>query len=64
MEWLMQTGGFSNTEEKLNSFDAVKESLLLCEICFETGNFPKGLSKENFEPANFFNIVNPSESKF
>jgi len=42
----------------------IRDSLLICDNCFETGNFPKGLKKENFETANFFNIVNPSESKF
>jgi hypothetical protein len=67
MEWYMQMGGPSVTipDEKISSnpFDFIKESLLICEGCFEGGNLPKGLSKENFELANFFNIVNPSESK-
>lgn len=67
MEWYMQIGGSSTTlnEEKniKNPFDTIKESLLLCEGCLESGNLPKGLSIENFELANFFNIVNPSESK-
>ncbi len=52
-------------EEKLsvNPFDAIKENLLVCEDCLENANLPKGLSRENFEIANFFNIVNPAASK-
>ena len=65
MEWYMQTSSNNLKEDKLsvNPFDAVKENLLVCEDCLENGNLPKGLSKENFEIANFFNIVNPAASK-
>jgi hypothetical protein len=67
IEWYMQSDP-NNAIEKLNkseaeeNFNHVKESLLICENCYDKGNLPKGLSKEDFELANFFNIVNPSES--
>jgi hypothetical protein len=39
------------------------ESLLICEVCFENEKFSKeSFKKEDFEMANFFNIINPSES--
>jgi hypothetical protein len=67
MEWYMQMGGplvnISDEKNAANQLDLIKESLLICESCYESGNLPKGLFKDNFEPANFFNIVNPSESK-
>ena len=33
--------------------------LLLCETCYEKGEFPKGLSKDDFELSNVFNIFTP-----
>lgn len=40
------------------------ESELICEVCFDSEKFPKDVyKKEDFEMANFFNIINPSESK-
>ena len=50
----------ASEEENLSK---VRDSLLICDDCYEQKNFPKGLSKDDFEMANFFNIVNPSESK-
>jgi hypothetical protein len=41
----------------------IKDSLLLCEACYDSSNFPKDFTKEDFEVSNFFNIINPSESK-
>ena len=39
------------------------ESFLICEVCFENEKFNKqNYKKENFEMANFFNIINPLES--
>ncbi len=65
MEWYMHSGGSSASEEKNSTitFESVKEILLICENCYETDNFPKGVSKDNFESANFFNIISSSESK-
>jgi hypothetical protein len=37
--------------------------LLLCNKCFESGKFPKSLTKDDFEFSNFFNIVSSGESK-
>ena len=34
-------------------------TLLLCETCYEKGEFPKGLSKDDFELSNVFNIFTP-----
>jgi hypothetical protein len=42
----------------------IKESLVVCDTCFETGNLPKGISRDDFEVANFYNVVNPSESNY
>ena len=39
-----------------------KNMLLICEKCYESDNFPKDLTKDDFEIANFFNIINPTES--
>lgn len=57
IDWYMQTEG--KTPEGYSS-----DSLLICDQCMEKENFPQGLTKENFELANLFSIVNPSESKF
>jgi hypothetical protein len=39
------------------------EPLIICEICFDLSEYPKEIyKKEDFEMANFFNIINPSES--
>lgn len=49
----------------LRKQDINNESLLICEVCFENEKFPKKIyKKEDFEMANFFNIINPSESIF
>ena len=37
--------------------------LLFCETCYEQGEFPKGLTKDDFELSNVFNIFTP-EHKF
>jgi hypothetical protein len=62
LDWYMQSP--SSRISKDDNLKNVKESLLICEQCFETGNYPKNLTKEDFEMANFFNVVNPSESNF
>jgi hypothetical protein len=36
--------------------------LLICENCYEGKCFTKDLTKDDFEIANFFNIMNPAES--
>jgi len=47
---------------KKQDFD--NQSQLICEVCFENEKFNKeSYKKEDFELANFFNIINPSESK-
>ncbi len=40
-----------------------KDILLLCQTCFEIGNIPKDLKKEDFQISNIFSIVDPAESK-
>jgi len=52
----------SNTSVSDNNMYQIRDSLLICENCYDANNYPSGLKKENFETANFFNIVNPSES--
>jgi len=39
----------------------IRDSLLICGACYESKNLPKGLSNEDFEMANFFNVINPNE---
>ena len=40
------------------------KSFLLCEVCFDSEKLnSEQFSKDDFEMANFFNIINPSESK-
>ena len=47
--------------EKKNIHD---KSFLLCEVCFDSEKLnSEQFSKDDFEMANFFNIINPSESK-
>jgi len=36
---------------------------LACNTCYESDNFSKDLTKEDFEFANFFNIINPSSNE-
>jgi hypothetical protein len=62
MDWYIQNNG--DLIHKDDPLSSVKDSILICEECFESGNYPKGITKEDFEMANFFNIVNPSESNF
>jgi hypothetical protein len=50
MEWYMQKN------------QDVKSCLLICETCYESNSYPKDFTKDDFEIANFFNIINPSES--
>ena len=45
----------TNTENEKN--------LIICSLCYNKDNFFQDLTKEDFEAANFFNIVNSSESK-
>lgn len=64
IDWYMQTSppntGLINKE---NNLSQLKDSLIICENCYEISNFPKGLTKEDFEMANFYNVINPNESK-
>lgn len=53
LDWFMQRGDLN-----IN-----KDTLLICDRCYENDLFPKNLTKESFELANFFNVINPSESK-
>ncbi len=57
VEWYMQS------MKEVEHFEKIRESLLICETCYDETNLPKGLNKEDFESANFFNVVNPNESK-
>ena len=41
----------------------IKDLLLICNACFETGNIPKDLKAEDFEVSNIYGIVDPNESK-
>lgn len=63
LDWYMQNlkKGENIYNQLFSMKDKEKDALLLCENCFETGNYPKNLTKEDFELGNFFNIVNPSE---
>jgi hypothetical protein len=62
LEWYVQNQVEISTEE--DPFKKVKNSMLVCEKCFQGGNIPKGLTKEDFEIANFYNIAKPSESNY
>jgi hypothetical protein len=42
----------------------VKNMLLICDKCYVGECFTKDFTKDDFELANFFNIINPSESIF
>jgi hypothetical protein len=67
IDWYMQTKANSGSGKTLtniiNNTNSVSDMLLICEGCYENSNFPQGLVKSDFEMANFFNVVNPSESK-
>lgn len=56
IEWFMLKNNDNNTQE-------VNDLLLICETCFENGNIPKDLKKEDFEVSNVFSIVDPNESR-
>jgi hypothetical protein len=61
MDWFIHSSKeLANTGDDLQK---IRDSILICEGCYESRSFPKGVVKEDFEMANFFNIVNPSESK-
>jgi hypothetical protein len=69
IDWYLNISinGISSTDTKINAKEEdnlhhIRDSLLICEVCYDSANFPKGLKKDSFETANFFNIVNPSES--
>jgi hypothetical protein len=66
IDWYIQAGKelVSNIPSEESVMTRLKDSVLVCESCYEKSEFPKGLTKEDFEIANFFNIVNPSESKY
>ncbi len=56
----------NSAEPSINAYSNlhhIRDALLICEGCYESESYPKGLTQSNFELANFFNIVNPSESK-
>ena len=58
LDWFMQ-------KEKTNETN--KTSFLICDTCFDLGKYSESeynLQKKDFESANFFNIINKSESKF
>ena len=38
-----------------------KNMMLICENCYEKGDFPLGLSKEDFELSNVYNIFVPND---
>lgn len=47
----------------LRKQDESNQSFLICDACFENEEYSKkNFKKEDFEMANFFNIINPSES--
>lgn len=49
----------------LKKSEGNNKSFLICELCFESEKFTQeNYKKEDFEMANFFNIINPSESKY
>lgn len=66
IDWYIQVSKdlVSNVPSEESVMTKLKESVLVCESCYEKSELPKGLTKEDFEIANFFNIVNPSESKY
>ena len=66
IDWYIQVSKdlVSNVPSEESLMTRLKESMLVCESCYEKSELPKGLTKEDFEIANFFNIVNPSESKY
>ena len=44
------------------NFDSKEDKILLiCEDCYEKGEFPNGLDENSFELSNVFNILMPNE---
>ena len=52
---------FNETNKENSSATEQKDILLICEECYDKGEFPKGLGKENFELSNVYNILMPNE---
>lgn len=47
---------------KKSNNNQINQTLLICSDCYNNEDYPKDLTKEDFDCANIFNIINPNES--
>ena len=59
IDWYILKENYSN--EKDDKQQENKNMILICENCYEKGDFPLGLSKDDFELSNIYNIFVPND---